>query len=50
MERFASGQKRSYYGKGDVIVYKLHREGSGPEGQPPVFGANVLLLIYGDAF
>src|SRR3982751_1937464 len=50
MERFASGHKRSYYGKGDVTVYKLYREGSGPEGQSPVFGANVLLLIYGDAF
>src|ERR1700676_2948552 len=44
MNRFASGEKRSYYGKGDVIVYRLHRE----EGR--VFGANVLMLLYGDAF
>ena len=42
--RFASGWKRSYYGKGDVTVYRLNRaEGS-------VFAANVMLLIYGDAF
>src|SRR5580698_783520 len=50
MNRFASGKKRSYYGKGDVIAYRLHREGNEPEGQSPFFGANVLLLIYGDAF
>ena len=50
MNRFSSGPKRSYYGKGDVIAYRLHREGNQPEGQSPVFGANVLLLIYGDAF
>ena len=50
MNRFASGPKHSYYGKGDVIAYRLHREGNEPEGQSPVFGANVLLLIYGDAF
>jgi urate oxidase/2-oxo-4-hydroxy-4-carboxy-5-ureidoimidazoline decarboxylase len=42
--RFASGWKRSYYGKGDVIVYRLNRaDGS-------VFAANVMLLLYGDAF
>ena len=42
--RFASGWKRSYYGKGDVTVYRLNRaEGS-------LFAANVMLLIYGDAF
>ena len=50
MNRFSSGVKKSYYGKGDVIAYRLHREGNGPEGQSPVFGVNVLLLIYGDAF
>jgi urate oxidase/2-oxo-4-hydroxy-4-carboxy-5-ureidoimidazoline decarboxylase len=44
MNHFASGRKRSYYGKGDVIVYRLHRDTS------LFFGANVLLLIYGDAF
>jgi len=50
MEQFASGWKRSYYGKGDVSVYRLNRDGKTPEGQCPVFGANVLMLVYGDAF
>ncbi len=50
MHHFASGFKRNYYGKGDVIVYRLHREGQVPPGKSPVFGANVTLLIYGDAF
>jgi urate oxidase/2-oxo-4-hydroxy-4-carboxy-5-ureidoimidazoline decarboxylase len=50
VEQFASGWKRSYYGKGDVIVYRLHRNGQGPSGQSPVFGAGVLMLLYGDAF
>jgi urate oxidase len=46
MNSFASGPKRNYYGKGDIIVYRLYRD-----GRPnPVFGANVKLLIYGDAF
>lgn len=46
MQQFASGWKRNYYGKGDVIVYRLNRDG----GHSPVFGANVMMLIYGDAF
>jgi len=50
VEQFASGWKRSYYGKGDVIVYRLNRDGRTPAGQCPVFGANVLMLVYGDAF
>ncbi len=50
MEQFASGRKRSYYGKGDVIAYRLHRDGVTPTGRSPVFGANVLMLLYGDAF
>ena len=50
MEQFASGWKRNYYGKGDVIVYRLNRDGRAPHGQSPVFGASVLMLIYGDAF
>lgn len=50
MEQFASGWKKSYYGKGDVIAYRLNRDGSAPEGGSPVFGANVKILIYGDAF
>jgi urate oxidase/2-oxo-4-hydroxy-4-carboxy-5-ureidoimidazoline decarboxylase len=47
MEQFASGWKRNYYGKGDVIVYRLHRHGQMPN---PVFGANIKMLVYGDAF
>jgi len=50
MEQFASGWKRSYYGKGDVIVYRLNRDGQTPAGRNPVFGANVKMLVYGDAF
>ena len=50
MNTFASGQKRNYYGKGDVTVYRLNRDGKTPAGQCPVFGANVLMLLYGDAF
>jgi len=50
VEQFASGWKRSYYGKGDVIVYRLNRDGKTPSAQNPVFGASVLMLLYGDAF
>ena len=46
MEQFASGWKKSYYGKGDVTVYRLRRQG----GDCPVFGANVKMLLYGEAF
>ena len=49
MNRFASGPKRHYYGKGDVIAYRLKRDGT-PPGGSPVFGANVLMLVYGEAF
>ena len=49
MEQFASGWKQSYYGKGDVTVYRLNR-GAGASPQSAVFGANVLMLIYGNAF
>src|SRR5215471_6846008 len=41
MHNFASGTKRNYYGKGDVIGYRL---------SPGYFGANVTMLLYGDAF
>jgi urate oxidase / 2-oxo-4-hydroxy-4-carboxy-5-ureidoimidazoline decarboxylase len=47
---FASGWKRSYYGKGDVIVYRLNRHGKTAPGASPVFSANITILIYGDAF
>ena len=50
MNRFASGPKRNYYGKGDVIAYRLTRDGKTRAGKGPVFAANVLLLVYGDAF
>ena len=50
MNQFASGPKRSYYGKADVVVYRLHRQGNPPEGHSPFFGANVKMLLYGDAF
>ena len=50
MEQFASGWKRNYYGKGDVLVYRLNRDGKAPPGQSAVFGASVLMLVYGDAF
>jgi urate oxidase len=50
MRGFASGRKRSYYGKGDVLVYRLHRQDNAPAGQSPVFGANVMMLLFGDAF
>lgn len=50
MEQFASGWKQHYYGKGDVIVYRLNRDGRAPDGQSAVFGASVTLLIHGAAF
>ena len=50
MEQFSTGWKRSYYGKGDVIVYRLNRDGKAPAGGSPVFGVNILMLLYGDAF
>jgi urate oxidase / 2-oxo-4-hydroxy-4-carboxy-5-ureidoimidazoline decarboxylase len=48
LEHFASDWKKNYYGKGDVIVYRLRRDGATP--QNPVFGANIKMLVYGDAF
>jgi urate oxidase/2-oxo-4-hydroxy-4-carboxy-5-ureidoimidazoline decarboxylase len=50
LEQFSSGWKRNYYGKGDVIAYRLNRDGKTLAGQSAVFGANVKMLIYGDAF
>jgi urate oxidase / 2-oxo-4-hydroxy-4-carboxy-5-ureidoimidazoline decarboxylase len=50
LNRFASGPKRHYYGKGDVLAYRLNRDGRAPAGGSPVFGASVLLLLHGDAF
>jgi urate oxidase/2-oxo-4-hydroxy-4-carboxy-5-ureidoimidazoline decarboxylase len=45
VEQFASGWKRHYYGKGDVVAYRLDRGAANT-----VFGASVLMLVYGDAF
>ncbi len=50
MGQFASGWKRSYYGKADVIVYRLNRGGKTAAGGSPVFGASITILVYGDAF
>jgi urate oxidase / 2-oxo-4-hydroxy-4-carboxy-5-ureidoimidazoline decarboxylase len=50
VQSFASGIKRNYYGKGDVVVYRLQRDARSPQGQSPVFGANVMMLLYGEAF
>jgi urate oxidase / 2-oxo-4-hydroxy-4-carboxy-5-ureidoimidazoline decarboxylase len=50
VNQFASGPKKSYYGKGDVIAYRLHRTGTAPAGQDPVFGVNAKILIYGESF
>ena len=43
MHEFASGWKQNYYGKADVVVYRLHRPHS-------LFGASVSMLAYGEAF
>jgi len=50
VEEFASGWKRNYYGKGDVVVYRLRRDGNATSGASPVFAANIKMLVYGDAF
>jgi urate oxidase len=50
MNTFASGTKRNYYGKGDVVVYRLNRNGKVSPDKSPIFGANVLMLLYGDSF
>jgi urate oxidase/2-oxo-4-hydroxy-4-carboxy-5-ureidoimidazoline decarboxylase len=50
VNRFASGPKAHYYGKGDVTVYRLNRRANTPAATNAVFGANVLMLLYGDAF
>jgi urate oxidase / 2-oxo-4-hydroxy-4-carboxy-5-ureidoimidazoline decarboxylase len=49
METFASGWTRNYYGKGDVVVYRLDRDDQVPVTER-VFGARVLMLVYGEAF
>lgn len=43
VHEFASGPKRNYYGKADVIVYRLRQPAD-------LFSASVTMLLYGDAF
>jgi urate oxidase len=50
LEKFASGVKRNYYGKGDVIAYRLTKPEEGDSASGCLFGANVMMLLYGDAF
>jgi len=50
MNEFESGTKQNYYGKGDVIVYRLCRQGKPPKDRSPFFGANVKMLLYGETF
>jgi len=50
VERLVSGAKDHYYGKADVVVYRLIRDGNVPAGQNPVFGASVKMLTWGGAF
>ena len=50
MERLVSGAQDHYYGKADVTVYRLIRDGSAPADRSPVFGANVKMLTWGGAF
>jgi len=50
VERLSSGPNDHYYGKADVTVYRLIRDGSARQGCSPVFGANVKMLTWGGAF
>ena len=50
MERLTSGPNDHYYGKADVTVYRLIRDGSARPECSPVFGANVKMLTWGGAF
>jgi len=50
VERLTSGPNDHYYGKADVTVYRLIRDGSVRPGSGAVFGANVKMLTWGGAF
>jgi urate oxidase len=50
VHQFATGWKKNYYGKGEVIAYRLNRDGKTTPGASPVFGASITMLIYGEAF
>ena len=49
MEQFASGWKRNYYGKGDVIAYRLNRDGVTRSTESSV-RRDREVPVYGDAF
>ncbi len=46
MRTLLSGKKSSYYGKGETVVYRLHKD----HHLPPVLAAKVTIVIWGDAF
>ena len=46
MRQLLSGKKTSYYGKGETIVYRLHKG----ERDAPILAAAVTIVIWGDAF
>jgi urate oxidase / 2-oxo-4-hydroxy-4-carboxy-5-ureidoimidazoline decarboxylase len=46
MRTLLSGKKQSYYGKGETVVYRLHRD----HHVPPMLAAKVTIIIWGDAF
>jgi urate oxidase / 2-oxo-4-hydroxy-4-carboxy-5-ureidoimidazoline decarboxylase len=50
VERLSSGPNDHYYGKADVTVYRLIRDGSAGADGIPVFGVNVKMLTWGGAF
>jgi urate oxidase len=49
-KRLAKGAQDHYYGKADVTVYRLIRDGSMPAGRSAIFGVNVMMLTWGGAF
>ena len=46
MQTLLSGGKKSYYGKGETVVYRLHKD----HHVPPILCAKVTVVIWGDAF
>jgi urate oxidase / 2-oxo-4-hydroxy-4-carboxy-5-ureidoimidazoline decarboxylase len=50
MRHLLSGNKQSYYGKGEVVVYRLHRDHKVPAGEKPILAAKVTQVIWGDTF
>jgi urate oxidase / 2-oxo-4-hydroxy-4-carboxy-5-ureidoimidazoline decarboxylase len=50
MRQLRSGHKQSYYGKGETVVYRLHRDYKSPAGEKPLLGAKITQVIWGDTF